>query len=105
MPNHIAVTKNINMIKIGALYFAVENGCLSIKIGDEVSPLTAQQTHALYNLLCDFRLDIISLSLVEQREREKKNKPYSRKKPKMIQVDGQWVEGIELSELEKEQND
>jgi len=57
------------------------------------------------NLLLDYRAEIIALSVIEQRERERKGQPYARRKLKMMQVDVQWVEGVELSELEKEQND
>jgi hypothetical protein len=58
------------------------------------------------NLLMDYRTDIIVLSFVEQREAEQnKREARGHKKPKMMQIDGQWVEEVEIAELEKEQND
>ena len=91
---------------MGTLQFAVENGHLVIQDGAYYCFLTGQETHQVMNLLMDYRTDIIVLSVVEQREaKQKKREVRSHKKPKMIQVDGQWVEAVEVAELEKEQNE
>ena len=60
----------------------------------------------LLNLLMEYRTEIIVRGVTDMRETERKNKERSgKKKPKMIQVDGLWVEGVALSELEQEQNE
>jgi len=103
-----ATGKNAALLKIGKLAFYVEDGRLLLNIPEArfPYPLSACDTLALLNLLSDFKLDIITVAHVEQRERERKNKErQGHKKPQMMQVDGQWVEGVELSILEKEQND
>jgi hypothetical protein len=105
---HEVLSKNSSILKIGNLKFFLEDGKLLIQALHEQFPypLSACDTLALLNLLSDFKLDIITVAHVEQRDRERKNKKrQGHKKPKMIQVDGQCVEGVELSALEKEQND
>jgi hypothetical protein len=46
----------------GGLTFCMDNGCLLIKAesNDYPYPLTAQATHQLFNLLFDYRQDIIN---------------------------------------------
>jgi len=107
MQRHV-VTKKTSLLKIGKLTFYVDDGRLLINIPEArfPYPLSACDTLALLNLLSDFKLDIIAVAHVEQRDRERRNKErQGHKKPKMIQIDGQWVEAVELSELEKEQDD
>jgi hypothetical protein len=102
------VSKNTRLLKIGKLTFYIDDWRLLINTPDVrfPYPLSGQQTHQLLNLLTDYRTEIIAVSVIEQREQERKNKErQGHKKPQMIQVDGQWVESVELSELEKEQND
>ncbi len=100
--------KNASILKIDKLTFFVEDGRLTINIPEARFPhvFSACETLAVLNLLSDFKLDIILVAREEQRERDRKNKErQGHKKPQMIQVDGRWVEGVELSELEQEQND
>jgi hypothetical protein len=42
--------------------------------------------------------------VTEQRERERKSKPYSQKKTKYIEIDGVMREAVDVEELEEEQN-
>jgi hypothetical protein len=81
---HKVLTNSI--LKLGDIKFCIDNGRLLIHApGEEYPfPLTGQQTHALYNLLCDYRTDIVTLSVVEQRAEEKRKKEASSKKPKTI---------------------
>jgi hypothetical protein len=68
--------------------------------------LSGQEPMRLLNLLMEYRTEIIVRGVTDMRETERKNKERSgKKKPKMIQVDGLWVEGVALSELEQEQNE
>ena len=91
---------------MGILQFVVDDGQLVIRDGAYYRALSGQETMRLMSLLMDFRTEIIVRGISDMRETERKNKErQGHKKPKMIQVDGQWVEGVELSELEEEQND
>ncbi len=52
------------------------------------------------------RLNALEVGREEQRDRERRNKEcQGHKKPKYVQVDGQWVEAVEVAELEKEENE
>ena len=81
---HKVLTNSV--LKLGNLKFSIDNGKLLIHApGEEYPlPLTGQQTHALYNLLCDYRSEIVGVSVAEQRAEEKRKKEASRKKPKKI---------------------
>src|SRR5438876_12433733 len=107
MQRHV-VTKNARLLKIGKLTFYLENGKLLINVPGErfPYPLSACDTLALLNLLSDLKIETILAAREEQRDRERRNKErQGHKKPKWVQVDGQWVEGVEVSILEQEQND
>src|SRR6266566_9962499 len=87
---HKVVTNS--MLTIGGIKFCVDNGRLLIHAPREEYPfpLTAQQTHALYNLLCDYRLEIIGASVAEQRETERK-KNASKKPRKITDAEGEAI--------------
>jgi hypothetical protein len=53
-----------NLVRTGAFAFSMDNGRLLIKKRGEdyPCPLTAQATHQLFNLLFDYRHDIIVAS-------------------------------------------
>jgi hypothetical protein len=102
------VSKNTHLLKIGKLTFYLEDGKLLINTPDArfPYPLSACDTLALLNLMTDFKIETILVAREEQRSRERRNaERQGHKKPKMIQVDGQWVEAVEVAELEKEQNE
>ncbi len=113
--SHKVLTNSV--LTIGGLKYTVDNGQLCLLTGEGTSyRLSGQQTHALYNLLCDYRLEIIAASVTEQRERERSSKPYSKKpeknitdaeaeeiRQKLMQVFNGGVEAI--SELEAEQEE
>ena len=89
---------------MGTLQFAVENGQVVIRDGAYYRALSGQETMRLLNLLMEYRTEMIVRGVSEMREVERNKKErLGHKKPKMIQVDGQWLEGVELSELEHEQ--
>ncbi len=74
------------VLTIGGIKFCVDNGRLLIHAPNEQYPfpLSAQQTHALYNLLCDYRLDIVGASVAEQRAEEKRKQDVYHKPKKKI---------------------
>ena len=91
---------------MGTLQFAVDDGQLMIRDGASHRALSGQETIRLLNLLMEYRTEIIVRGVLDMRETERiKKERQGHKKPQMIQVDGRWVEGVELSELEEEQND
>ena len=91
---------------MGTLQLGVENGQLVIRDGAYYRALSGEETMRLMNLLMDYKTEIIVRSVLDMRETERKNKEHQgHKKPKYVQVDGQWVGAVELSELEKEQNE
>jgi hypothetical protein len=105
---HKVLSKNASLLKIDKLTFYVDDGRLLINTPDArfPYPFSACETLAVLNLLSDFKLDIVLMAREEQRDRERKNKErQGHKKPKMMQVDGQWVEAVEIADLEKEQNE
>jgi DTW domain-containing protein YfiP len=107
MQRHV-IAKNARLMKIGKLTFYVDDGKLLINTPDArfPYPLSACETLALLNLLTDFKIETILVAREEQRDRERRNKErQGQRKPKWVLVDGQWVEAVELSELEKEQNE
>ena len=107
MQRHV-VTKNTRLLKFGKLSFYLEDGKLLINTPDArfPYPLSACETLALLNLLTDFKIETILVAREEQRDRERKNKErQGHKKTKWVLVDGQWVEAVEVAELEKEQNE
>ncbi len=107
MQRHV-VTKNTRLLKIGKLSFYIEDGKLLINTPDArfPYPLSACDTLALLNLLTDFKIETILVAREEQRSRERRNtERQGHKKPQYVQVDGHWVEAVEVAELEKEQND
>jgi hypothetical protein len=60
----------------------------------------------LLNLFMGFRTEINVRGVRDMRETERNKKErQDHRKPKMIHVDGQWVEGVELSALEQEHNE
>src|SRR5215469_5178876 len=71
---HKVLSKNASILKLGEIMFSIEDGKLRIHApGEEYPfPLTGQQTHALYNLLCDYRSEIVGVSVAEQRAEEKR---------------------------------
>ena len=107
MQRHV-ISKNARLLKIGKLSFYMEDGKLLINTPDArfPYPLSACDTLALLNLMSDFKIETILVAREEQRDRERKNKErQGHKKTKWVQIDGQWVEAVEVAELEKEQND
>ena len=91
---------------MGTLLFAVDDGQLAKRDGAYYRALSGQEPMRLLNLLMDFRTEIIVRCVSDMRETKRKKKErQGHKKPKMLQVDGQWVEGVELAELEQEQNE
>ena len=105
---HHVVSKNARLLKIGKLSFYMEDGKLLINTPDArfPYPLSACETLALLNLLTDFKIETILVAREEQRARERKNKErQGHKKPEWVQVDGKWMEAVEIAELEKEQNE
>ena len=107
MQRHV-VTKNTRLLKFGKLSFYLEDGKLLISTPDArfPYPLSACETLALLNLLTDFKIETILVAREEQRDWEHKNKErQGQRKPKWVLVDGQWVEAVEVAELEKEQNE
>ncbi len=105
---HHVISKNARLLKIGKLSFYMEDGKLLINTPDArfPYPLSACDTLALLNLLTDFKIETILVAREEQRDRERKNKErQGHNKTKWVLVDGQWVEAVELSELEQEQNE
>jgi hypothetical protein len=91
---------------MGTLQFAVENGQVVIRDGAYYRALSGQETMRLLNLLMEYRTEIIVRGVSDMRETERKNKErQGHKKPKMLQVDGQWVEGVEIAELEAERDE
>ena len=100
------VARNASNIKMGTLRFVIDNGHRIIQDGAYYRALSGQETHCLLNLLLDYRTDIIVLSVTDQREQERKNKErQGRKKPKMTWIDGQWVEDVDIAELEREEEE
>jgi hypothetical protein len=107
MQRHV-VTKNTRLLKFGKLSFYLEDGKLLINTPDArfPYPLSACDTLALLNLLTDFKIETILVAREEQRDRERRKKErQGQRKPKWVLVDGQWVEAVEVAELEKEQNE
>ncbi len=100
-------TRNAMILKIGNLKFAMDNGKLCLLTGEGASyVLSACETLAVYNLLTDYKVETIVMAREEQRDRERRNKErQGHKKPQYVQVDGQWVEAVEVAELEQEQNE
>jgi hypothetical protein len=102
------VASRKTVLKIDKLTFTMDaSGCLHINVPGDRFPhaLTACQTLALQNYMNDCKVETVLQTREEMRAKEKRVKAKRAHKPQMIQVNGQWVEGVELAELEKEQND
>jgi hypothetical protein len=91
---HQVTQRNASILKLGEIKFCIDNGKLLIHApGEEYPfPLSACDTLALFNLLADYKLDIITVAHVEQRERERKRNLYSKKPKKLNDTEAEEIQ-------------
>lgn len=94
------------LLKIGGITFSVADGKLCIHASQQAYPLSGCETLEVLNYLEMHKLDIIVLARDEQRasERRKRANQGHTQKTQWVMVNGQWVEAVEVKDLQKEQD-
>ncbi len=99
-------TRNASRAKMESTLFLIDGGQLVIRDGSYYRALSACETLKLLNLLSDYRDTIVGVARLEQRAEEQERKQGRKKpKPKMMLVEGQWVELVDLSALQQEHDE